>query len=109
MSGPRVVHPRDAATVIRSAGDEYRYLATGAQTGGTYFMLEAVVPPGAGPRAKPASGQGIVDLRDAQRQVLHTGFVRNFDPANFPAQGLQRSPFLLRQMRHGPEDTEQTP
>ncbi len=49
MSGPRVVHPRDAATVIRGAGDEYRYLATGAQTGGTYFMLEAVVPPGAGP------------------------------------------------------------
>ena len=49
MSGPRVVHPHDAATVIRGAGDEYRYLATGAQTGGTYFMLEAVVPPGAGP------------------------------------------------------------
>ena len=49
MSKPRVVHPRDPATVIHGAGDEYRYLATGAQTDGTYFMLEAMVPPGAGP------------------------------------------------------------
>lgn len=43
------VHPRDPATVIHGAGDDYRYLATGAQTGGSYFALEATVPPGAGP------------------------------------------------------------
>ena len=34
---------------MRGAGDEYRYLATGARTNGSYFALEAVVPPGAGP------------------------------------------------------------
>lgn len=35
--------------MLYGAGDEYRYLATGAHTDGEYFMLEAVVPPGAGP------------------------------------------------------------
>ncbi|MEM7414619.1 MAG: cupin domain-containing protein [Gemmatimonadota bacterium] len=43
------LHPRDPATVIHGAGDDYRYLATGEQTGGSYFALEATVPPGAGP------------------------------------------------------------
>jgi quercetin dioxygenase-like cupin family protein len=45
----RVVHPTDQAKVIFGAGDEYRYLATGDETDGGYFLVEAVVPPGGGP------------------------------------------------------------
>ncbi len=49
MSAVRVVQPGDPVTVTKGAGDEYRYLATGAHTAGTYFLMEALVPPGAGP------------------------------------------------------------
>ena len=35
--------------MIFGAGDEYRYLATGDQTDGGYFLVEAIVPPGGGP------------------------------------------------------------
>ncbi len=49
MGKARVVRPTDPVTVTRGAGDQYRYLATGAQTNGSYFMLHALVPPGAGP------------------------------------------------------------
>ena len=45
----RVVHPTDQVKVIFGAGDEYRYLATGGQTDGGYFLVEATVPPGGGP------------------------------------------------------------
>jgi quercetin dioxygenase-like cupin family protein len=30
-------------------GDLYRFLITGAETGGAYFAMEAIVPPGGGP------------------------------------------------------------
>jgi len=30
-------------------GDLYRFLVTGAETGGAYFAMEAIVPPGGGP------------------------------------------------------------
>ena len=49
MSPAKIVRPDDAATTIRGAGDEYRYLATGTDTSGSYFMMEALVPPGGGP------------------------------------------------------------
>ncbi|NNM31739.1 MAG: cupin domain-containing protein [Gemmatimonadetes bacterium] len=45
----RVLSPDDAAPTVHGAGDAYRFLATGAETGGAYFMLEATVPPGGGP------------------------------------------------------------
>jgi quercetin dioxygenase-like cupin family protein len=45
----RVIQPADTAKVVFGAGDEYRYLATGANTDGGYFLVEAVVPPGGGP------------------------------------------------------------
>jgi quercetin dioxygenase-like cupin family protein len=35
--------------VIAVVGDVYRFLATGAETGGKYATIEAVVPPGGGP------------------------------------------------------------
>ena len=41
----RVVQPTDQVKVIFGAGDEYRYLATGDQTDGGYFLVEAIVPP----------------------------------------------------------------
>ena len=45
----RVVHPTDQVKVTFGAGDEYRYLATGHDTDGEYFLVEATVPPGGGP------------------------------------------------------------
>lgn len=49
MSSPIVLRAEDHARTIHGAGDEYRYLATGAETNGTYFMMHALVPPGGGP------------------------------------------------------------
>ena len=45
----RVVRPADKVKVMFGAGDEYRFLATGEDTDGTYFLVEAVVPPGLRP------------------------------------------------------------
>ena len=45
----RVVRADDPAKVIFGAGDEYRYLATGKDTDGGYFLVEARVPPAGGP------------------------------------------------------------
>ena len=45
----RVVRRTDEVRVIFGAGDEYRYLATGDDTDGEYFLVEASVPPGGGP------------------------------------------------------------
>ena len=49
MAEPRVVRSGDEKTTILGAGDEYSYLATGAETDGAYFMMDAIVPPGGGP------------------------------------------------------------
>ena len=43
-----VVRPKGGQTV-RVAGDVYRFLGAGAGTDGSYVLLEAEVPPGAGP------------------------------------------------------------
>ena len=45
----RTVHPEDPVKVMFGACDEYRFLATGDDTDGSYFLVEAVVPPGGGP------------------------------------------------------------
>ena len=45
----RVVRPTDPVKVTFGAGDEYRYLATGDDTDGGYYLVEAIVPPGGGP------------------------------------------------------------
>ena len=49
MKAARVVRRGDDVTTVYGAGDEYRFLATGEHTDGSYFLMEAVVPPGAGP------------------------------------------------------------
>jgi mannose-6-phosphate isomerase-like protein (cupin superfamily) len=50
MSKPQVVY-RTAGTgpAFWGPGDRYTFLVTGEQTGGAYFVMEALVPPGGGP------------------------------------------------------------
>ena len=45
----RVVQPTDKVRVTFGAGDEYRYLATGDDTDGGYYLVDAIIPPGGGP------------------------------------------------------------
>lgn len=40
---------RDEGAAFFAFGDTYRFLATGENTQGDYFLMEAVVPPGGGP------------------------------------------------------------
>ena len=50
QASPRMLHrPADAGDVYVGPGDLYRFLVTGAETGGAYFAMEAYVPPGGGP------------------------------------------------------------
>ena len=44
-----VLRPPGEGRVIAIVGDVYRFLATGAETGGRYATFEAIVPPGGGP------------------------------------------------------------
>ncbi|QDU25663.1 Quercetin 2,3-dioxygenase [Anatilimnocola aggregata] len=44
-----VLRAPDEGRTIAVVGDLYRFLATGADTGGKYAMWEAIVPPGGGP------------------------------------------------------------
>ena len=41
--------PADGGDMFYGPGDLYRFLVTGAETGGAYFAMEAIVPPGGGP------------------------------------------------------------
>ena len=41
--------PATSGDTYWGPGDAYRFLVTGAQTGGAYFVMEAIVPPGGGP------------------------------------------------------------
>jgi quercetin dioxygenase-like cupin family protein len=41
--------PADEGRIYIGPGDWYRFLVTGAETGGMYFAMEAIVPPGGGP------------------------------------------------------------
>jgi quercetin dioxygenase-like cupin family protein len=50
LTRPSLIH-RPVATggTFWGPGDMYRFLVTGAETGGAYFAMEALVPPGGGP------------------------------------------------------------
>jgi quercetin dioxygenase-like cupin family protein len=41
--------PAGTGATYLGPGDLYRFLITGAETGGGYFVMEAIVPPGGGP------------------------------------------------------------
>jgi quercetin dioxygenase-like cupin family protein len=48
--GARLLHrPVDSGDVYWGPGDSYRFLVTGAETAGAYFVMEAFVPTGGGP------------------------------------------------------------
>jgi quercetin dioxygenase-like cupin family protein len=50
LVAPRLLHrPVDGGDMYYGPGDLYRFLVTGAETGGAYFAMEAIVPPGGGP------------------------------------------------------------
>ena len=42
-------HPAGTGATYVGPGDLYRFLVTGDEAGGTYFAMEALVPPGGGP------------------------------------------------------------
>jgi quercetin dioxygenase-like cupin family protein len=49
MSVGRVVQPQAGAVMFGLAGDEYRTILSGAETGGTLLLVEMTVQPGGGP------------------------------------------------------------
>jgi quercetin dioxygenase-like cupin family protein len=48
-TGRPLYRPAGAGATYLGPGDLYRFLVTGAETGGAYFAMEAIVPPGGGP------------------------------------------------------------
>jgi quercetin dioxygenase-like cupin family protein len=51
VHGELLHRPVDAGIAFWGPGDHYRFLVTGAESGGAYFAMEALVPPGGGPPA----------------------------------------------------------
>jgi quercetin dioxygenase-like cupin family protein len=50
MSKAQIVfRPAETGPAYWGPGDRYTFLVTGEQTGGAYFVMEALVPPGGGP------------------------------------------------------------
>lgn len=50
MTDSRIVfQPAGTGPAFWGPGDMYTFLVTGEQTGGAYFVMEALVPPGGGP------------------------------------------------------------
>src|SRR3954452_6738501 len=49
MSHPPTLRGPGRGRTVAVVGDGYRFLATGAETGGKYAIWEALVPPGGGP------------------------------------------------------------
>ena len=48
--GELLHRPADTGASYWGPGDVYRFLVTGAETGGAYFAMEAIVPPAAARR-----------------------------------------------------------
>jgi len=76
---PPIHVPVGTAPAYWGPGDLYRFLITGAQTGGSYFTLEAFVPPGGGPPLHIhhredemfyiLEGECSIQIGDARRQA----------------------------------------
>jgi quercetin dioxygenase-like cupin family protein len=47
--GDLLYRPAGSGETYFGPGDTYRFLVTGAESGGAYFAMEAFVPPGGGP------------------------------------------------------------
>ena len=75
---PSLLHrPAGTGPTYWGPGDLYRFLVTGAETGGAYFAMEAVVPPGGGPPPHTHAREdetfyvleGAVDFRLGEERV----------------------------------------
>lgn len=49
LHGELLYRPAGTGAIFLGPGDLYRFLVTGAESGGAYFAMEAIVPPGGGP------------------------------------------------------------
>ena len=49
LAKPPLYRPAGSGETFLGPGDAYRFLVTGAESGGAYFAMEAFVPPGGGP------------------------------------------------------------
>jgi quercetin dioxygenase-like cupin family protein len=49
ISPELLYRPAGSGATFLGPGDVYRFLVTGAESGGAYFAMEAFVPPGGGP------------------------------------------------------------
>ena len=49
LSKSLLYRPAGSGETFLGPGDIYRFLVTGAESGGAYFAMEAIVPPGGGP------------------------------------------------------------
>jgi quercetin dioxygenase-like cupin family protein len=49
LDGTLLHRPATGGALYLGPGDYYRFLVTGEETGGAYFAMEAIVPPGGGP------------------------------------------------------------
>ena len=67
--GELLHRPADAGASYWGPGDVYRFLVTGEETGGSYFAMEAIVPPGGGPAAHPPQRGGDVLRRRGRDRV----------------------------------------
>ena len=75
---PQLFHrPVGSARMYWGPGDLYKFLVTGEETGGAYFAMEALVPPGGGPPPHTHAREdetfyvleGDVDFRLGDRRV----------------------------------------
>jgi len=48
-AGELLYRPAGSGAILLGPGDLYRFLVTGAESGGAYFAMEAILPPGGGP------------------------------------------------------------
>ena len=66
---PSLIHrPATAGATYWGPGDLYRFLVTGEETGGAYFAMEALVPPGGGPPPHPRPrGRDVLRARGPRR------------------------------------------
>ncbi len=97
VSAP-LYRPAGSGAAYFGPGDTYRFLVTGEETGGAYFAMEAIVPPGGGPpphihRHEDETFyvvEGEVDIRLGERLVtpgvgdfvnIPRGVVHNFHNA----------------------------
>lgn len=79
---------------IAVVGDDYRFLATGEETGGRYAMWEALVPPGGGPPPHIHSREdeafyvleGEITFQIGQESVVaRPGYFANMTPGTLHA------------------------